>query len=263
MTNKGILTYFSIIFMLFLPKGVEHIIFPNNPHDFLWAQWIFVFFSIPLIDYTLKAYYKNFKDWNMEVSALGSFLNKALLGIPFLLYGNISLVMMIVNKRNIVLKEEKWGVYILGILSIGIIPLTVLLITGPLMLVVAYVLKDWYLLKDNQMLFFITTFASAILTKGIILLAIYAGIVLLRLSLTVMKWGDETSIKIYEIFLILATLIYVLTLYEGFIVLVRILITTFSFYYFFDIIFIDINNSKTSPDKANELLEYLSTRKQK
>ncbi len=209
--------------------------------------WPFALLVYAIIDYALKAYNLQFDYYERSVNLLSKVINVIFLGIPFLLYGYMSLLMMIINKNPIDLKSEWYGIIILGVLSLGIIPLLFFLLAGPSILVTYAVFsEDSELINDNKVLFWSSIVISTIVTFGLILVVMFVQYYTIKLILYSIGYPDhsESSKSVWFVLAIISVVSY--GIYPIYLILT---------YFLYELVYLDIATSKNNPtkDRINEM----------
>lgn len=250
--NISLRSIVSIFFVMFVIGGAEGLI--PGLSGMLWFTWLFVLFTIPMIDYILKAYYKVYCNSIRPVSTFGRILNYLFLGIPFLFYGYFSLCMQYQEDCGFSFrKEEKIGLWVLGVGTLGIVPVAFFLLYGPVVIIQSIVFKTFRYIADTKYVVFGSLIAGAILSMGISLVVLLLFAVIGKLAISFLSWRPELRMRIYE---------YVVILVAAYFTKGILLMVLATFYYVFEMIYMDIKTSNNDKTGVNTFMDFIETREE-
>ncbi len=161
----------------------------------MWSMIIGLLAIIPSIEFFIKAFKKHARGEEFAISTLSIVLTVLSIGMPFFAYAFTSFIMKRAFGSDQEYTTEKWGFWILSILSLGLVWVGVFLAIGPALFLYRKITEGIYKLEDSTGLEMTSLIVVTILTLGLIWLVIGVAIVFTRFFF-VKAWNNAMAVDI-------------------------------------------------------------------
>lgn len=238
--NMSLLGYISIaLFLLFLGAPMQ-VSLPNGTTLTLYLV-VLLPLSYVIIDYAIKAFREQFYNESREINLLSKILNVVFLGIPWMLYCYFVLTFKVIDKDFLELGKKWLAIILLGILSLGIVPLSFLIFISFGILVDYIITGNTFIYEENKLLFFVSLLVGLVVTLGTIVVFFIVHVFMLKMTLIVKDLGKRDLLKWYDYILIILLLITS----GGMLFLMLVLI-----YYMYELVVLDLFVNVSEEDRV-------------